>query len=134
MSFTFAVDYDGTLVENDPPKFRQGAVRTLVALKAAGHRLILHSCRCIPIDPGPTIEEDVANFYVRGTTASRVEDQWQRFVEMRSFLQGAKLWDLFDEIWQAPGKPLADFFVDDKMEPPEWDGIASQFTQRGGRA
>src|SRR2546427_299380 len=106
MSLTFGVDWDGTVVsDSHPPMFRPGALQALRAIKAAGHQLVLHSCRCNPLDPGPTVEEEVANFYRSGAVSERVEEQWARFSEMRAFATGAEVWDLFDVVHQAPGKP-----------------------------
>jgi len=126
VSLSVAVDFDGSLATGEPPQYRPGALEALAALKAAGHRLILHSCRCNPLDPGPTIEDEAARFYRSGEVPPRVIDQWRRFEGMRAFLQATGAWALFDSIWQAPGKPLADVYVDDRGEPPDWARIAAE--------
>lgn len=129
MSLRLGVDFDGTLVAPGPGgalAFRPGALEALTRLKASGHQLVLHSCRCNPMDPGPTIDEDVAAFYETGVVSARVVDQWARFEEMRTFLQAAGAWGLFDEVWQAPGKPLVDAYIDDKAELPNWGTLARE--------
>ena len=131
MSLTFGIDWDGTIVQDSyPPMFRPGALQALRALKAAGHHLVLHSSRCNQMDPGPTVDEEIANFYRTGQVSDRVEEQWARFIEMRSFAQGAGIWELFDEVHQAPGKPICDIYLDDKAETPDWAIIIRQFGQR----
>jgi hypothetical protein len=57
----------------------------------------------------------------------RITDQWERFAEMRYFLRALGLWEMFDEVWQHPGKPEADAFVDDKNEEPNWPRVAAEF-------
>jgi hypothetical protein len=46
-----AVDFDGTIVENDFPEIGKelpGAIRTLKDLQAVGHKIIIWTCRCEP--------------------------------------------------------------------------------------
>jgi hypothetical protein len=120
-----AVDFDGTIVAAQAPlAFLPGAADGLRALKLAGHYLILHSARCTPMDAAPAIEEEAGRFYETGEVPARAEDSWARFSEMREFLRGAGTWDLFDDVWQAPGKPMADLFVDDRAESPDWRVLA----------
>lgn len=132
---TLSIDFDGTVVEaSEPLRFRVGALTALRLLKAAGHHLILHSCRCSILDPGPTVDAEVAAFYSEGRVASRITDQWRRLSDMRSFLASADAWDLFDEHWFSPGKPIADLYIDDRSEKPDWAAIAREFGQRVGAA
>lgn len=125
MSLRLACDFDGSLAV-EPLAWRPGALEALIALKNAGYHLILHSCRCNPVDPAPVIEDEVERFYRLGETPQRVLDQWARFLEMRTFLMAAGAWRLFDEIWTAPGKPPVDLFIDDKMEPPNWRALVEE--------
>lgn len=138
MSLTIAVDFDSSIVElstSGALQFRKGAREALVAFKAQGHRLVLHSCRCNPLDDGPALENETVEFYASGKPSPRCIEQWTRFSEMCAFLQAAEVWDLFDDVWQAPGKPLADVFIDDKAERPEWARLIQEFgaTTLGGK-
>lgn len=103
-----AIDFDGTLVRRGGPplRWRRGAKEALRRMVAAGHRLILHSCRCNP----PQDEEDA-----------------KRYEEMIAFLQAEGALVLFAEVWQSPGKPIADVYIDDRAEPPEWFALAGEF-------
>lgn len=135
MSLSLAIDFDSTLVDPGPPiRLRPGAAQGLTAFKRAGHRLILHSCRCNPMDPSPSPAAEISHFYETGEVSLRISEQWARFEEMKAFLLAEGLWDLFDEVWQAPGKPLCDRFIDDKLEPPEWAQLAMEYGVRPGRA
>lgn len=127
MSLTLAIDYDGTIVEKtSPPRLRMGAARALAALAIAGHRLILHSCRCNPVDPTPAEAEEVSDFYRTGVVPPSAAGQWARFDEMRTFLKTQGMWALFHEVWQGPGKPICDMYVDDRTEVPNWPRIAAE--------
>lgn len=111
-----AYDFDSTLVVGQPLRWRLGARERLLSEKESGNYLILHSARCNPMDPSPSLADEIAGFYEFGTVNPRITDQWARFDEMRAFLQGEGVWSMFDEVWQAPGKPTADAFYDDKCE------------------
>jgi hypothetical protein len=129
---SLAVDFDGTIVENDLPfRIRFGADSALHSLKQAGCRLVLFSSRCNTFDDGPLLDEEIGRFYVDGRISQRVLDQWERFLEMRVFLKEKCLWGLFDEIWQAPGKPRVDVYIDDKAEIPNWLQIAEGLGAHG---
>jgi hypothetical protein len=112
------VDYDGTLVD-ERGALRPLAKEAVLRIKRAGFRLVLHSARCNPRDPGAG-EQAGAEFYATGRLPADVVDQWDRFAEMRANLIVLGLWSLFDEVWQSPGKPLVDIFVDDRAEEPVW--------------
>jgi hypothetical protein len=127
LSLRLAIDFDRTLAQGRTLSLRQGAAEALAALKKAGHHLVLHSCRCNPIDPAPQLEEEAARWYQAGEVSPRITDQWDRFVEMRDFLRANGLWDVFDEIWQHPGKPEADAMIGDKNEEPNWPKLAAEF-------
>jgi hypothetical protein len=127
MTWPLAVDFDNTLVEQgEPLRFRPGAFEALTAFARAGVRVVLHSCRCNPLDPGPEIADEVGRFYRTGELPERVTDQWVRFVAMRAFLQAAGVWDGLD-VWQGAGKPLAARFIDDRAEPPDWAVLIREF-------
>lgn len=123
MSMTYAIDFDGCIAQNEVLDPR--AAKCLQMLKAAGHRLILWSCRCNPLDDSPNELVEVSAFYATGTLPGRVEEQWERYTTMRQLLKAWGLWDLFDVVWQAPGKPVADVYVDDKASAPDWGRIYS---------
>ena len=120
-------DFDLTLVEGTPMRLRAGAADTLRALKAAGHHLTLHSCRCTPDGAGPVLEDEATRFWQNGEVPARTRYQWQLFDEMRSFLKAAGLWQLWDEVWASPGKPMCDRFWDDKAEDPNFALIRRQY-------
>lgn len=128
MSFTIAIDFDGTIVEpNDPLRLRPEAAEGLRVLKAAGNTLILWSARATPVPAGVHDPNEELDFYQKGQVPERQLATWARFNEMRAFLQAHSLWDLFDEVWQSPGKPHADFFLEDRVfdaRPPDWVGVA----------
>lgn len=126
MSFTFAVDFDGTIADGYPDRplaLNPEAIRVLRDLRAEGHRLVLWSCRATPYNDTPILADEVQRFYSFGEVPERVLDTWRLFGEMRALLQSQGAWDLFAEIWQAPGKPFADIYIDDKSELPEWPRI-----------
>jgi FMN phosphatase YigB (HAD superfamily) len=120
-------DFDGTLIEGTPMRLRAGADDCLRALKAAGHHLTLHSCRCTPDGTGPMLEDEATRYWQDGEVPARTRYQWDLFSEMRDFLKAVGLWQLFDEIWTAPGKPLCDKFFDDRVEEPNFALIRRQY-------
>jgi hypothetical protein len=128
VSFTIAVDFDGTIVEaTEPLRLRPEAAEALAVLKAAGNTLILWSARCTPTPSGTHDENEAAEFYREGKVPERQLAKWARFNEMRTFLKDAELWHLFDEVWQRPGKPHADFFLEDRTfdsSPVDWVAAA----------
>lgn len=126
MSLTISVDFDGTLVEdNEPLRWRPGAREAIGAFVRAGHRLILHSCRCNVVDPAPVIDEEVTAFCRTGAIPARVTDQWRLYASMRDFLQREGVWGVF-EPWTHPGKPIADVYIDDRMEAPYWPRLTAE--------
>lgn len=123
-----AIDFDGTLVEPDPPlRYRPGAVEALRSLKSAGHSLTLYSARATPLDKQPSDVDDIALFYGTGVLPASVLDQWERFDEMRTFLQRTGMWAAFDVVWQSPGKPHVDVFIDDRFEEPDWLAVRRDY-------
>jgi len=126
MGLRLAIDFDRTLVSGEPLAWRPGARAALDRLRLAGHHLILHSSRCNPADPAPAVDDEIDRYYRLGEVPLRVLEQWARFAEMRRFLQADGAWIAFDEVWQAPGKPPADLFLDDKAELPAWARIVAE--------
>ena len=103
---TFAIDFDGTIVEwmpfhkRDPLKLNRYAKEGLTALKEAGHTLILYSCRANRwgLYATDNNDHDLSVFKYR---------QMVEFVER-------ELPSLFDRIDDgAQGKVIADRYIDD---------------------
>ncbi len=46
---------------------------------------------------------------------------------MKSFLKDNNVWSMFDTVWTIPGKPLADYFIEDKSRLPNWEEIIKEF-------
>ena len=113
-------------------RLRAGVVDCLRALKAAGQHLTLHSCRCTPDGAGPVLEDEATRFWQDGEVPARTRYQWQLFGEMRDFLKAAGLWEIWDEVWTAPGKPMCDRFWDDRAEDANFALIRRQYA--GGAA
>lgn len=126
MSLSIAVDFDKTIYHEEGG-LNPDAVKVVKILKAKGYHLILHSCRCNPMDPSPPQPDEVEQLYKSGLVPERVQTQWDRFNEMRAILKEAAIWDLFDEVWQSPGKPLADLYIDDRSAGPNWGKIYNEF-------
>lgn len=113
------VDFDGTLVERTSGELqlRPGADRALKQL-AGKNELILHSCRLTRPNEssfGRPIDDTDWELYFGG------------YLEMRRFLEQHGLWKLFDRVWEQPGKPVADLYVDDLASKPDWDTIGLTF-------
>jgi hypothetical protein len=121
------IDFDKTLADGPPLRLRAGAADALRAFKAAGHHLTLHSARSTPDGAAPVLEDEAGRFWQFGEVPSRTRFQWDLFGEMRAFLKTAGVWELFDEIWASPGKPLADVFIDDLSVQPDWALLRKQF-------
>ena len=125
-----ALDYDGSLVENHvmPMQWRRGAKEFIVGAAAAGIKLWLHSCRCQPVGlrelPG-----DADDFWRAGRVPDDVEMTWRLREEMVAFLKVEGVWGLLIP-WDAPGKPIADFYPDDKGERPDWIVLAGELGVR----
>ena len=130
---TLAVDFDGTLVElqqppyDQPLRWRPWAREFLLGARAAGVRIWVHTCRANPtaeflgVFPGDTEE-----FWRSGMLPAPVEHHWALFDRMRTFLQAEGVWD-FVEIWDSPGKPICDRYVEDRASDPIWPRVAAEF-------
>lgn len=125
-----AIDFDGTLVEKDvqPLRWRPGALEFVTRAPLAGIRLRLHSCRCAIADTlrqSLTGDADALTFWRTGIPAPDAAYSWSLFEEMRGFLAAAGVLAFF-EIWDGPGKPFADRYIDDKAEQPDWLALARE--------
>ena len=127
MPLRLAVDFDKTLADGTALHLRPGAAEAVRAFKAAGHHLTLHSARSTPDGAAPVLEDEAGRFWQYGTIPARTSYQWQLFEEMRAFLKNVGLWDLFDDVWTSPGKPLVDHFIEDLSVLPDWALLKKQF-------
>ena len=121
------IDFDKTLSDGPPLRLRPGAAEAMRAFKVSGHHLTLHSARSTPDGAAPVLEDEAGRFWQYGEVPSRTRFQWQLFEEMREFLKAVGLWEMFDEIWTSPGKPLVDAFIEDLSLPPDWAILKRQF-------
>lgn len=120
----FAIDFDGTIVEDDQPyddlvtplRFKQGAKEALLALKQAGHMLILWSRRASPDlrwdwRHNPLWAKD-PDFDVENWEANRELNQ-ARFRQMLDFVE-LELPGVFVVDYGTSGKVQADVYLDDR--------------------
>ena len=120
----FAIDFDNTIVESDtayddlvtPLRFKHGAKEGILALKRAGHTLILWSTRANlslrdDWQHNPLWAND-PNFDVEGWEASRALNQ-ARFQQMVDFVE-KELPGVFSIDYGNQGKVSADVYLDDK--------------------
>ena len=131
MSLRLAIDYDGTLCDRATGAVRAGAPEALRAMKLAGHHLTLFSCRGTPDGNGPVLVDEAARFWQYGDVPARAQVQWGFLEQMRDNLRAAGLWEMFDDVWQSPGKPICDRYIDDRSETPDWLRIRRQYGQEG---
>lgn len=125
----FAIDFDQTLVQPDLEgvlQWRPGALEFLRATYDAGIKVIIHSCRLTPHTDGSGAGD--ADYYWRtGVIVSEfLLEGWRMRMQLVATLQAVNLLDMV-ELWEAPGKPLADVYVDDKSEKPDWYALAREF-------
>jgi hypothetical protein len=121
------VDYDGTVAGGDPSVVFAAAAAALAAIKRAGHHLTLFSCRLTPDGAAPFLEDEANRFWQYGEVPGRTRYQWQLVEEMRAALREAGVFDLFDDLWTGPGKPMADVIIDDKAVQPNWALLRAQY-------
>lgn len=130
-----AVDYDGTVVEDgaplDPPKVRAGAKAALVALRRAGHVLVLFSCRSNaahrlnwrlnPLWTEAIIPFDEADW-------ERQREIWEAMHQLMIKHVEEELPGVFHVVDQGlQGKPVADVYLDDRafrMSRRSWPEVA----------
>lgn len=122
-----AIDFDETLATGNPPVLRPGASDALRAMKKAGQHLILYSARLTPDGAAPFLDDEAARFWQYGEVPARTRYQWELVDQMRGLLKAEGLWELFDEAWTSPGKPLADAFIDDLTVEPNWALLRAQY-------
>lgn len=138
-----AIDFDGTIVSQDhayadltsPLEFIDGAKEGLLALKAAGHYLLLWSARAsraLLVDPtlDPFVRAGVVPCDRKSWLASRHLHR-ARYEQMIEFVN-RELPGVFDAIDDGmAGKPSVDLFIDDKAlamrGPATWARIARQY-------
>lgn len=123
---TLALEYDGALAVDGQLVPEVG--EALRALKAAGVRLVLWSCRCNPCDDAPPLVDEENRFWAYGEVPARARAHWVWFADMRAALKAGGLWPLFDLVWQAPGKPDADLYLAPGGERVNWPAIVATFT------
>jgi len=118
-------DFDGVVVRQDHPyddvttplEFLPGAKQGLLALKAAGHTLLLWSgrmSRALLVDPklDPLVRSGAQKVSLERWEASRELNQ-ARLQQMLDFID-RELPGVFDAIDDgAAGKPTVDLFIDD---------------------
>lgn len=127
---TVAIDFDGSMVEDhqQPLRWRPGAREFILAASASGIRLVVHSCRCTLVGyqdmPG-----DAEEFYRSGRVPGQVEYSWGLREEMNAFLEAEGVRQLV-QIWEAPGKPIAEIYADDRSEQPDWFVLAAELGVR----
>jgi hypothetical protein len=141
-SMIIAIDWDGTVVMQDlpyadtttPPTFVPGAVEGLMALKRAGHKLVLYSARAnrsLREDPylDPLVRAGIRIVDEEAWLTDRVLHQ-ARYDAMVAFVSAALsgVFDVIDDGEQ--GKPNVDLFIDDRMALAlgvNWSMIASVY-------
>lgn len=129
---TFAVDWDGTLVENVYPEqgdWLPGAKDALYLFDRLG-TVIVHSVRIAPVMPAPG--------QPFGEMAEFVDyDPSAEVAYIQRMLDEAGLGHI--EIWQRPFKPPATFYIDDKAIrfdgdwPTTIEAVMNKLTPSGAR-
>jgi hypothetical protein len=102
-----AVDFDGTIVENQFPRIGKEKVfafRTLIELQKKGHQLILWTCRT-----GRELDDAVEYCYKNGVEFYAVNASYPE--------------EIFDET--VSRKILADYYIDDRVPGgfPGWGEV-----------
>jgi hypothetical protein len=141
-----AVDFDGTIVSDDRPfedtvtplRFLPGAKEGLLALRRAGHTLILWSARTnratlFTPEWDPLVRAGIRKVHLARWEAER-PIHWARLRQMKRFLtiHLPRVFAVVDDGLQ--GKPCVDMFIDDKAlrygfgaDAVGWNGIAMLF-------
>ena len=110
---TVAIDFDGTIAHYDGWKGIghigtpiDGVRELLLGLKAAGYRIVIHTCRATPDVNGDLVGEAVG--YIQ---------EWMGHHQIP-----------YDEIWQGVGKPVACAYIDDRAIGVPRNGFAETGT------
>jgi hypothetical protein len=133
-----ALDFDGTAVAGWPGaalRWRPGAREFLEAAREAGVRVVIHTCRAIPgpgkAAPGEFLPDvEAADWLATGAAPAFVAEGWAMRQEMLAFLGAEGFSDL--EIWEGPGKPMCDHYVDDRAEGPNLVAFAAELGLSSG--
>jgi FMN phosphatase YigB (HAD superfamily) len=141
-----AVDFDGTIVDSshsyddleESLAFLPYAKEGLLALKRAGHTLILYSARS-----NPCLWEDwrLNEMWVRGIVPFH-EESWEahralnraRYEQMVNFCE-RELPGVFELVYKSVAKPVSvDLFIDDRFSvtPIVWQDITSTWGESNG--
>ncbi len=133
---TICLDFDGTLVREG----KGGAVRwaegarefVFGALADPEIRLVIHTCRATAHPARPAPAGEVEEFYRTGRASKDAERSWELRAELNAFMAKENLVGRLD-VWEGPGKPLADVYIDDKAEQPDWARLAGELGVRLAR-
>ena len=114
---TIAVDLDGTILEMDWVQWAEkrmgyfgkpkpGAIEALTLLKNMGYKIIVHTCRTnVRMNPQ----------YSLGTL----------WIMIENVLNYHKI--PFDEVWVETGKPIADYYIDDRgIKFENWEQVLKE--------
>lgn len=111
---TVAIDLDGTILDFDWDAWvekrmgyfgnpKRGAIKALTHLKKLGYYIIIHTCR----------------------TNTRVNPRYtlgELWITIERLLDFHKI--PFDEIWVETGKPVADYYIDDRgIKFENWEQV-----------
>ncbi len=137
--FQVALDFDGTLVvdKSDPLQWAPWALEFLKGAVALGIDVTVHSCRATVHDDRQAAGE-ADHFWLTGEVPERILTSWKYRTDMLTFLEAAGVLDQVT-VWEKPGKPFADYYVDDKAADPDWSRLARELgidlmahVERGG--
>jgi len=114
---SIAVDLDGTILEMDWDQWvkkrmgyfgkpKPGAIEALTLLKNLGYKIIVHTCRTnVRMNPQ----------YSLGTL----------WIMIENVLNYHKI--PFDEVWVETGKPIADYYIDDRgIKFESWEQVLKE--------
>ena len=118
----FGVEFDGVIAERRGREMvlRTGAKQGLLALRAAGHTLILHTTRA---SQPPTDDGEAAKVLAHRDP----EERRRSLAEMEAFLRKHGLWAVFVMVWDQPGKPTVDRYLDARALAPRWPELVRTY-------
>ena len=114
---TVAIDLDGTILDFDWDSWvskqmnyfgqpKRGAIRALKLLQQRGFKIIIYTCR----------------------TNTRVNPQYtlgELWMMVEKILEQHKI--PFDEVWVETGKPIADYYIDDRaIKFESWEQVMEE--------